>query len=228
MLCLWQIQPHCQHLLLLPSAQRNLKQHAFEKTNKKKVRNFEAKATHFRNSFSPPRKQLPKPQQSCIICGETDHFAANCKFNPFNQIFHQVPPNQKPINRRTSIEKLSGNKVKKDRHTSIVKPLAASKNVADQAKPKKPKDKPSATTKSAAAQVKPSAATKSATDKPKSSVATSAADRSKKSGKPPPQQWKAKIPPSIIIGSIECKHAEADDPITHFPKFASSWVPPSN
>ncbi|KAI3796343.1 hypothetical protein L1987_39011 [Smallanthus sonchifolius] len=161
-------------------------------------------------------------------------------------ILHQSPHNQKPISKRTSIEKPSGNKVRKDMHTSVVKPSAASKNIVDQVKPKKPKDKPSVATKSIAAQVKPSAATKSVADKPKSSVAkyvadqanlstskvTSAVDRAKKSGKPTPQQWKAKIPASIpqsiIIGSNECKHTDAADPTTHLPKFASSWVPPFN
>ncbi|KAI3825140.1 hypothetical protein L1987_06616 [Smallanthus sonchifolius] len=240
--------------------QRNLKQHAFEKTNKNsKVRSSEAKATHFRNSLSPPRMQLPKPQQSCIICGESDHFAANCEFNPFNQILHQAHPKQKSISMRTSIEKPSFNKVKKDKHTLVVEPSAASKNVGNQAKPKKLKDKPSAATKSAAAQEKPSAATKSTADKPKSSAATksaadklklsvakyaadkanpsaakatSAADRAKRTGKPSPQQWKAKIPssipPRIIIDSVECTHAESDIPRTLFFKDASSWIPPTN
>ncbi|KAI3813922.1 hypothetical protein L1987_18657 [Smallanthus sonchifolius] len=92
--------------------QRNLKQHAFEKKNKnKKVRSFEVKATQFRNSISPPRKHLPKPQQSCIICGESDHFAINCKFNPLKQVLHQIPLQQKPIS-----------KMKKGRHTSEIKP----------------------------------------------------------------------------------------------------------
>ncbi|KAI3763351.1 hypothetical protein L1987_53805 [Smallanthus sonchifolius] len=166
-----------------PEQQKNLKQHAFEKTNK------------FKNSQSPPRKHLPKPQKSCIICGESDHFAAHCKFNPFNQVLHQVPLKQNPIS-----------KMKKERHTSVIKPSAANKNVADQVKPKQPKKKPSTATKIAAAQVKPSAATKSATDKPKSLVATSAADKAKRSRKPPPQQWKAKIPPRIII-AIEASEA---------------------
>ncbi|KAI3713305.1 hypothetical protein L1987_71880 [Smallanthus sonchifolius] len=127
--------------------QRNLKQHAFEKTNKnKKVRSFEAKATHSRNSLSPLRKQLPKPQQSCIIWDESDHFAANCKLNPFNRILHQAPLKEK-----------STSKVKKDRHTSVVKPSAANKNAVDHLKPKKPK-------KSATAQ-KTISSNKSAADK---------------------------------------------------------------
>ncbi|KAI3808130.1 hypothetical protein L1987_24073 [Smallanthus sonchifolius] len=131
--------------------QRNLKQHAFEKTKKnKQVRSFKAKTTQFRKSLSPPREQLSKPQQSCIICGELDHFAANCKSNPFNQILLPTPVIQKPIN-----------------------------------KPKQPKRKPSAATKSAAAQVKPSAATKSTADKLKSSDTTSAAEKTKRVGKPP-------------------------------------------
>ncbi|KAI3815777.1 hypothetical protein L1987_15459 [Smallanthus sonchifolius] len=142
----------------------------------------------------------------------------------------------------------------------------------NQAKPKKPKEKPSAATKSAAAQAKPSAATKStadklkssaakstaadkpqssaattsATDKPKSSAAksaadkanpsaakaTSATDRAKRTGKPSPQQWRAKIPasipPRIIIGSVECTHAKSDIPRTLFFKDTSSWIPPTN
>ncbi|KAI3805507.1 hypothetical protein L1987_27943 [Smallanthus sonchifolius] len=69
---------------------------------------------------------------------------------------------------------------------------------------KEPKGKPSAATKSVAAQVKLSAATKSDADKPKSSNTTSAAEKAKGVGKPPTQQWKAKKPPSIIIGSVEC------------------------
>ncbi|KAI3706164.1 hypothetical protein L1987_76422 [Smallanthus sonchifolius] len=240
--------------------QTNLKQHAFEKTNKnRKVRSSEAKATHFRNYLSTPRKQLSKPQQTCIIYGESDHFAANCEFNPFNQILHQAPHKQKPTSMRTSTEKPSANKVKKDKHTLVVEPSAASKNVGNQAKPKKPKDKPSVATKSAAAQAKPSPAKKSTADKPKSSVATKsaadklkssaaksaadkanppaakatlAADRAKRTGKPSPQQWKAKIPasipPRIIIGSVECTHAESDIPRTLVFKDASSWIPPTN
>ncbi|KAI3813247.1 hypothetical protein L1987_17966 [Smallanthus sonchifolius] len=239
--------------------QKNIKQHAFEKTNKnKQIRSFEAKTTQFRNSLSPPRKQLSKPQQNCIICGESDHFAANCKFNPFNQILHQAPHKQKPTSKRTSTERPYVNKVKKDQQASVVDPSAASKNVGNQVKPKKTKDKPSAATKSDPAPAKssaaksaadkpnPSAATKSATDKLKSSAAKSAADkpkpsaatksaadklkssaakstadkanpsaakarsaadREKKIGKPPSQQWKAKIsafiPPRIIIDK-EC------------------------
>ncbi|KAI3725448.1 hypothetical protein L1987_65236 [Smallanthus sonchifolius] len=164
-----------------------------------------------------------KPQETCFREDkqeQKDHFAANCEFNTFNQILHQALPNHKPISKRTSTGKPSGNKVKKDKYTSVIKPSAASKNVVDQVKPKKPKDKPLAATKSVAAQVKPSAATKCAADKPKSSVAnsatdqanlsaakaTSVADRAKRSGKPPSRQWKAKIPTSIpqriIIGSI--------------------------
>ncbi|KAI3815698.1 hypothetical protein L1987_15377 [Smallanthus sonchifolius] len=174
--------------------QKNLKQHAFEKTKKnKQVRRFEAKTTQFRNSLSPPREQLSKPLQSCIICGESDHFAANCKFNPFNQILLPTPIIQKPIS-----------KVKKDRHTSVLKPSAAKINVADQVKPKQPKGKPSVATKSAAAQVKLSAATKSVAVKPKSLDTTSAVEKAKRARKPPTQQWKAKKPPSIIIGSVEC------------------------
>ncbi|KAI3742696.1 hypothetical protein L1987_60389 [Smallanthus sonchifolius] len=177
--------------------QRNLKQHAFEKTNKnKKVRNFEAKATQFRNSLSPPRKHLPKPQQSYIICGESDHFAANCKFNPLKQVLHQITLQQKPIS-----------KMKKGRHTSEIKPSAVNKTAVDQS---------SASTKIAAAQVKPSASTKSAADKPKSSVATSAADKEKRAGKPPILHWKAKIPPRITIGSVECTHADTDNSRTLF------------
>ncbi|KAI3744536.1 hypothetical protein L1987_57619 [Smallanthus sonchifolius] len=193
-------------------------QNAFEKTNKnKKVRSFEAKATQFRNSLSPPRKHLPKPQQSCIICGESDHFAANCKFNPINQVLHQIPLQQKPISkmkkgRHTSeIKPSAANKTAADQvrlkqtkekpssATKIVaaqvKPSAANKNVADQLKPKRPKDKSSLATKIAAAQVKPSASTKFAADKPKSSVATYVADKAKRAGKPPIHYWKAKIPP---------------------------------
>ncbi|KAI3802017.1 hypothetical protein L1987_30139 [Smallanthus sonchifolius] len=176
--------------------QRNLKQHAFEKTKKnKQVRRFEAKTTQFRNSLSPPREQLSKPQQSCIIYGESDHFAVNCKFNPFNQILIPTLIIQKPIS-----------KVKKDRHTPVLKPSAANKTAADRVKPKQPKGKPSAA-KSAAAQVKPSAVTKSAVDKSKSSDAASAAEKAKRAGKPPTQQWKAKKPPSIIIGSVECVYS---------------------
>ncbi|KAI3776749.1 hypothetical protein L1987_46538 [Smallanthus sonchifolius] len=160
--------------------QRNLKQHAFEKTKKnKQVRSFEAKTTQFRKSLSPPREQLSKPQQSCIICGESDHFAANCKSNPFNQILLPTPVIQKPIG-----------KVKKDKHTSVSKPSAAKITAADRVKPKQPKGKTSIATKSAAAQVKPSAATKSAADKPKSSDTTSAAEKKKRARKPPTQQWK--------------------------------------
>ncbi|KAI3795382.1 hypothetical protein L1987_38034 [Smallanthus sonchifolius] len=177
--------------------QRNLKQHAFEKTNKnKKVRSFEAKATQFRNSLSPPKKHLPKPQQSCIICGESDHFAVNCKFNPLNQVLHQIPLQQKPIS-----------KMKKGRHTLEIKPSAANKTVVDQVRLKQPKEKPSSATKI-------------------SSVATSAADKAKRAGKPPIQHWKAKIPPRIIIGSVECTHADTDNPRTLFYKDVSSWIPP--
>ncbi|KAI3815515.1 hypothetical protein L1987_15186 [Smallanthus sonchifolius] len=127
--------------------QRNLKQHAFEKTKKnKQVRSFEAKTTQFRKSLSPPREQLSKPKQSCIICGESDHFAANCKFNPLNQIHLPTPTIQKPIS-----------KVKKDRHTSATKSSTAKRTTADQVKPKEPTGKPSAAkepTKSVAAEVK--------------------------------------------------------------------------
>ncbi|KAI3712488.1 hypothetical protein L1987_71045 [Smallanthus sonchifolius] len=121
------------------------------------------------------------------------HFAANCKFNPFNQILLPTPIIQKPIS-----------KVKKDRHTFVLKPSTAKITAADQVKLKQPKGKPSVATKSAAAQVKLSAATKYAAVKPKSSDATSATEKAKRAGKPPTQQWKAKKPPSIIIGSVEC------------------------
>ncbi|KAI3774009.1 hypothetical protein L1987_48551 [Smallanthus sonchifolius] len=67
--------------------------------------------------------------------------------------------------------------------------------------PKEQKGKPSAATKSAAAQVKRSAVSKSDADKPNTK---SAAEKAKRAGKPPTQHWKAKKPPSIIIGSVEC------------------------
>ncbi|KAI3695228.1 hypothetical protein L1987_78220 [Smallanthus sonchifolius] len=120
------------------------------------VRSFEAKATQFRNSLSPPRKHLPKPQQSCIICGESDHFAANCKFNPLNQVLHQIPLQQ-------------NSKMKKGRHTSEIKQSVANKTATDQVRLKQPKEKPSSAPKIVAAQVKPSAANKNVVDqlKPK-------------------------------------------------------------
>ncbi|KAI3774243.1 hypothetical protein L1987_48790 [Smallanthus sonchifolius] len=182
--------PHMLHYL---QQQKNLKQHAFEKTKKnKQVRRFEAKTTQYRNSLSPSREQLSKPLQSCIICGESDHFAANCKFNHFNQIL--LPPQimQKPIS-----------KVKTDKHKPVLKPSAANKTAADRVKPKQSKGRPSAA-KSGAAQVKPSAATKSASDQSKPSNAASTAEKAKRAGKSPTQQWKEKKPPSIIIGSVEC------------------------
>ncbi|KAI3732631.1 hypothetical protein L1987_63838 [Smallanthus sonchifolius] len=194
MLCLWKLQPHCQHLLLLPSAAK-------------------------------------KPQATCFCEDkqeQTDHFAANCKFNPFNQILHQAPHKQ-PTSKRTSAEKPY---VYKD------KPSAATKSAAAQpkssaAKSATDKPKPSAVTKSVADKLKSSAA-KSAADKanPSAAKARSAADRAKKTGKPSPQQWKAKIPtsipPRIIIGSVECTHVESDNPRTLFFKDASSWIPPTN
>ncbi|KAI3819689.1 hypothetical protein L1987_13537 [Smallanthus sonchifolius] len=67
--------------------------------------------------------------------------------------------------------------------------------------PKEQKGKPSAATKSAAAQVKRSAVSKSDADKPNTK---SAAEKAKRAGKPPTQHWKAKKPPSIIISSVEC------------------------
>ncbi|KAI3732799.1 hypothetical protein L1987_64008 [Smallanthus sonchifolius] len=214
-----------------PYVQKTLEEATFEHNKahpwnfkdlfKRKDYVFEAKATQFRNSLSPPRKHLPRPQQSCIICGESDHFAANCKFNPLKQVLHQIPLQQKPISkmkkgRHTSeVKPSAANKTAADEvrlkqpkkkpssATKIaaaqVKPLEANKNVADQLKPKRPKDKPSAATKIAVAQVKPSTATKSTADKPKSLVATSAADKAKRAGKSPIQHWKAKIPTRIII-----------------------------
>ncbi|KAI3815303.1 hypothetical protein L1987_14966 [Smallanthus sonchifolius] len=110
--------------------QRNLKQQAFEKTNKnKKVRSYEA-----------------------------NHFAANCKFNPFNQLSQSsvattvkiLPDRQKPVYRRTPIEKPPFNR----------KSSAATKSATDQLKP-------SAVTKFAADQIKPSAATKFPADQSK-------------------------------------------------------------
>ncbi|KAI3827899.1 hypothetical protein L1987_01988 [Smallanthus sonchifolius] len=177
--------------------QRNLKQHAFEKTKKnKQVRSFEAKTTQFRKSLSPPREQLSKPKQSCIIYGESDHFAANCKFNPFNQILLPTPVIQKPISEG-----------KKDRHTSVPKPSVVKITAADRVKPKEQKGKPLAATKSAATQVKQSAVSKSAADKPNTK---SAAEKAKRAGRPPTQQWKAKKPPSIIIGSVDSKGFATD------------------
>ncbi|KAI3744904.1 hypothetical protein L1987_58000 [Smallanthus sonchifolius] len=199
----------CFHYL---EYQRNSKQHAFEKTNKnKQVRSYDAKATKFRESLSSPRVKVPKPKQTCIICGESDHFAAKCRFNPFNQFA---------------------------KCSSRFTPTAVNKNATDPEKARKTKAKPSAVTKSAdsvktkakpsvainlaAAPVKPSAATKSVADKSESSVAKTSADRIKKTGKPPTQQWKAKTPPSIIIGSIDCKHADKDKLTTIFFKSAGS------
>ncbi|KAI3686322.1 hypothetical protein L1987_79996 [Smallanthus sonchifolius] len=110
---------YCEH-------QRNSKQHAFEKTNKNKhVRSYDAKATKFRESLSPQRVKMQKPQQTCIICGESNHFAATCKFNPFNQIAN---------------------------HSSVLNPSAANKIAADRplaAKSAADKPKLSATTSSA-------------------------------------------------------------------------------
>ncbi|KAI3827985.1 hypothetical protein L1987_02074 [Smallanthus sonchifolius] len=201
--------------------QRNLKQHAFEKTKKnKKVRSYEARSTQFRKSISPPRQiatvKPPKAKQSCIICGESCHFAANCKFNPFNQFSQSsslastvnfIPNIQKPIYRRTPIEKpIFNRKVKKEK-SLIVEPAipsAATKTTADHKRPKKIKNnpKPSAATKSAAGQFKPSTATKFAADQSKprniknqtelSAVkATSAADNINRAAIMI-QQWQAK------------------------------------
>ncbi|KAI3805363.1 hypothetical protein L1987_27678 [Smallanthus sonchifolius] len=173
-----------------------------------------------------------KLAKSCFAC----HFAANCKFNHFNQILHQALHKQKPTSKRTSIEKPYVNKVKKNQQASVVDPSAASKDVGKQVKPKKTKDKLSAATKSVVAQAK-SSASKSAADKPKSSAAKksaadklkssaaksgadkanpsaakakSAADKEKRTERPSPQQWKAKIPVSItprfIIGSGQPGH----------------------
>ncbi|KAI3797630.1 hypothetical protein L1987_32890 [Smallanthus sonchifolius] len=106
--------------------QRNSKQHAFEKTNiNKQVRSYDAKATKFRESLSPQRVKMQKPQQTCIICGESNHFAATCKFNPFNQV----------ANRSSVFNPSAANKIAADRPS-------AAKSAAD-------KPKLSATTSSA-------------------------------------------------------------------------------
>ncbi|KAI3816013.1 hypothetical protein L1987_15698 [Smallanthus sonchifolius] len=135
--------------------QRNSKQHAFEKTNRnKQVRSYDAKATKFRESLSPQRVKMQKPQQTCIICGESNHFAATCKFNPFNQI----------ANRSSVLNPSAANKIAVDRVKSMkpkAKPPAAKVSAADKAKSKI--KLPAA--KTATAPAKPSAA-KSAADKP--------------------------------------------------------------
>ncbi|KAI3808140.1 hypothetical protein L1987_24085 [Smallanthus sonchifolius] len=132
--------------------------------NQQQVRRVTTKKTQCRNSSSPPRKQQPKVQQSCIICGESNDFAVKCQFNPFNQILLQ-----------------SAHKQKKDQHTSVDRPSAASRRVETAEKYKQQqKAKPSAATKSAAAQTKQSAAkTKSAAapNKPSVAKAKSAAER---------------------------------------------------
>ncbi|KAI3815411.1 hypothetical protein L1987_15078 [Smallanthus sonchifolius] len=152
--------------------------------NQQHVRRVTTKKTQCRNSSSPPRKQQPKVQQSCIICGESNHFAAKCQFNPFNQILLQ-----------------SAHKQKKDQHTSVDRPSAASRRVETAEKYKQQqKAKPLAATKSAATQTKQSAAktksaaapnkpsaakAKSAAERPRSSAATSAADKLKPSAAKP-------------------------------------------
>ncbi|KAI3754779.1 hypothetical protein L1987_54570 [Smallanthus sonchifolius] len=214
--------------------QRNSKQHAFEKTNRnKQVRSYDAKATKFRESLSPQRVKMQKPQQTCIICGESSHFAATCKFNPFNQI----------ANRSSVLNPSAANKIAADRVKSRkpkAKPSAAKVSTADKAKSKttasaakvsaadKAKSKiklPAA--KTATAPAKPSAA-KSAANKPELSVTTSSADNLKKARKPPTQQWKAKQSPSIPIGSINYKHADNDKLATIFYNAACYNVPPTN
>ncbi|KAI3815536.1 hypothetical protein L1987_15207 [Smallanthus sonchifolius] len=196
----------CFHYL---EYQRHSKQHAFEKTNKNKnVRSYEDKATKFKKSLFPSKVKLPRSQQTCIICGESDHFAANCKFNPFNQILHQAPQRQR---------------VKKDQHRSVVSPV----------QPKKTKQKLSATTKSAADKLK-SSATKSATDKAKTSAAkVPTADKAKTSVAKVPTADKAKSKAaksssSTVIGSIDCKHTEKDKLTTIFFKSADSWIHSTN
>ncbi|KAI3784322.1 hypothetical protein L1987_43420 [Smallanthus sonchifolius] len=172
--------------------QRNLKQQAFEKTNKnKKVRSYKTKTTNFRKSLSPPRKKIPKAQQSCIICGESNHFAANCTFNPFNQLSQsssaatvKILPRQKPVYRRTPTEKLTFNrKVKKEKQVIVVEPSKAIKDAADQFKLKNMKNKSKSTgaTKFAADQSKPSRAIKFAADQLKPAATKFAADQSKPS-----------------------------------------------
>ncbi|KAI3775700.1 hypothetical protein L1987_45449 [Smallanthus sonchifolius] len=124
---------------------------------------------------------------------------------PFKQIKISYPPEgmKLKIEKGQSSTSIQPKKVKKDRHKSVLKPSAANKTAADRVKPKQPKGKPSAA-KSGAAHVKPSAATKYASDQSKPSDVASAAEKAKRAGKPPTQQWKAKKPPSIIIGSVEC------------------------
>ncbi|KAI3717730.1 hypothetical protein L1987_69517 [Smallanthus sonchifolius] len=130
--------------------QRNSKQHTFEKTNiNKKVRSYEAKATKFRESLSPTRVKMPKPQQTCIIFGNSDHFAAKCRFNPFNQIANcssEFTP--AAVNKNAA----DPEKARKSKNRSS----AAKKAAADKGKTKA---KPSAVTNLAAAPVKQSAAT---------------------------------------------------------------------
>ncbi|KAI3813733.1 hypothetical protein L1987_18464 [Smallanthus sonchifolius] len=138
--------------------QRNLKQQAFEKTNKnKKVRSFETRTQLFHKSVSLPRKvatstKLTKAQQSCIICGESDHFAADCKLNPFNQFTQPktpsetvktIPDRQKSVYVRTPKEKPIFNRKKKNEQSAAtassanakLTPSAATKSSADQSKP---------------------------------------------------------------------------------------------
>ncbi|KAI3813847.1 hypothetical protein L1987_18582 [Smallanthus sonchifolius] len=189
---------YCEH-------QRNSKQHAFEKTNRnKQVRSYDAKATKFRESISPQRVKMQKPQQTCIICGELNHFAATCKFNPFNQI----------ANHSSVLNPSAANKIAADRQNQKTTASAAKVSAADKAK-------------TATAPAKPSAA-KSATDKSKLSATTSSADNVKKARKPPTQQWKAKQSPSITIGSIDYKHADNGKLATIFYNAACYNDPPTN
>ncbi|KAI3805259.1 hypothetical protein L1987_27473 [Smallanthus sonchifolius] len=185
----------CFHYL---EYQRNLKQHGFEKTNKnKKVRSCEVKATKFRESLSPPRVKLPKSQQTCIICGESDHFAAN---SARKNVGSQMKP-KKTKQKLSAATKSAADKLKS----------SAAKSAADK---EKSKAKPSAA-KNVATSAKLSAAG-STVDKPETSVAKSAADNVRKTRKSPTKQWKAKPSPSIIIGSIDCKHTEKDKLTTIF------------
>ncbi|KAI3802305.1 hypothetical protein L1987_30435 [Smallanthus sonchifolius] len=177
----------------VPYVQKTLEDATFEHNK--------AHPWNFKDSFK--RKdyvyfQRDKLAKSCFVCGKYNHTASTCfyylqqqrnlkqhafeKTHKNRKILHQAPPKQKPISMITSTEKPSVNKAKKDKHTLVVEPSAASKTVGNQARPKKLKDKPSAATKSATAQVKPSAATKSTADKRKSSATKStAADKTKSS-----------------------------------------------
>ncbi|KAI3820903.1 hypothetical protein L1987_08454 [Smallanthus sonchifolius] len=166
--------------------------------NQQQVRRVTTKKTQFRNSSSPPRKQQPKVQQSCIICGESNHFAAKCQ-----KIQAAAKAKSAAERPRSSAATSAADKLK---------PSAAKPDPANRPKPQ--------AGKSAADRANSSAAkAKSAADKEKRTGKPLLKQWKAKISAPVSK---------IIIGAVECTHDESECPRTLFFKKESSWTTPTN